>query len=66
MELVHHSVMQYDTCWFEIATPDKRIITRDQDDFLRKSQAMSHIHEVTLYKIERTVSGFKRSRIHAI
>jgi len=53
----------YDLCWFEIVTPDKRIVIREHGEFLRKSNALSRIQETTLYKIERTTSGFKRSRL---
>lgn len=56
----------YDSCWFEIKLDSKRIITRDADVFIKKSEALSRIHEVYLYKIEKTTSGMKRTRIHAI
>ena len=55
----------YDTAWFEIRTEEKKIIIRNRDEFVRKSEAMSKIREVTLYKIEKTSSGFRKSRVHA-
>lgn len=61
---IEHEIGQYDSCWFEILTNGKRIVTRDHNEFLRKSGALSRVQEITLYKIERTVSGFRKSRIH--
>ncbi len=65
--LAFNGIGPYDRCWFEILTPNKRIVVRGSEEFLRKSDMISHIEETTLYKIERTSSGLKRSRLlHAM
>lgn len=56
----------YDSCWFEIKTDEKSIVLRDHEKFLRKSEALSRLQEITLYKIEKSVSGLKKSRLHSI
>ena len=57
---------KYDLCWFEIRTGTKSIVTRDHDEFMRKSEALSKLHEITLYKIEKTALGLKKSRMRTI
>ncbi|MFA4820429.1 MAG: hypothetical protein WC613_05740 [Candidatus Aenigmatarchaeota archaeon] len=54
---------EYENCWFEIRSQTGRILTRDREDFLRKSETLSRLQEVTLYKIEKTFSGMERSRL---
>ena len=66
LDLDNFSDEKYDSCWFEIKTGSKKIVTRDHEEFIRKSEALSLLHEITLYRIEKTVSGLKRSRLHAI
>jgi len=50
---------KYDNCWFEIKSDDKRIVTRDHDNFMRNAQALSRLHNIALYRIENG----RRSRI---
>ena len=57
---------EYDNCWFEIRTIDTRIVMRNREDFLRKSTALSKLHDLTLYKIERSTFGSRRSRMHLL
>ncbi|MBS3050774.1 MAG: hypothetical protein J4400_01340 [Candidatus Aenigmarchaeota archaeon] len=57
---------RYDACWFEIVTNRQKMLIRDEGEFFRKSEALSHIQEITMYRIEKTVSGFRKSRIHSI
>ena len=42
------------------------MLIKDEGEFFRKSEALARIQEITMYRIERTVSGFRKSRIHAI
>jgi len=42
---------RYDACWFEIVTNRQKMLIRDEGEFFR---------------IEKTVSGFRKSRIHSI
>ena len=64
--LIDSIFTEYDNCWFEIRTIDVRIITRDKEDFLRKSETLSKLQEITMYKIEKSNSGIKKSRLHLI
>ena len=58
-----HNINQYESCMFEIKSQTRRILTRDFEDFLQKSEALSHLQEVTLYKFEKTFSGMEKNRI---
>ena len=57
---------KYDLCWFEIRTNEKSIVMRDSKKFLRKSETLSRMQEVRLYKIEKGVTGLKKSRLPAV
>lgn len=54
---------RYDVCWFEIKTGEKSILMRDREKFLKKSRALRQLEEVRLYRIERSATGMKKSRI---
>jgi len=58
-----HNITQYEACWFEIKSQTGRILTRNREEFLQKSEALSHLQEVTLYKFEKTFSGMEKNRI---
>jgi len=58
-----HNINQYESCMFEIKSQTRRILTRDFEDFLQKSKSLSRLQDVTLYKIEKTLFGTRKTRM---
>ncbi len=57
---------KYESCWFEIKTIEKSIITRNREKFLKRSETMSRLEEVRLYKLEKGSAGLRKSRIPVV